>query len=98
MRLEFGHRDLARLETDASYLMGLSPALVRCYRKVVNQIRQAPDERVFWNSRALNFERLQGQRAHQHSMRLNAQFRLIVELQGEGPKKTVRIVGVEDYH
>jgi proteic killer suppression protein len=98
MRLEFGNCDLARLETDASYLMNLSPTLVRCYRKVVNQIRQAPDERVFRNSRALNFERLRGARVHQHSMRLNVQYRLVVELRGEGPTKTVKIIGVEDYH
>jgi toxin HigB-1 len=98
MRVEFGNRDLARLETDSTYLMGLAPQHVRGYRKVVNQIRQATDERIFWNSRALKFERLKGTRKHQHSMRLNDQFRLIVELIGEGPDKTVKIVSVEDYH
>ena len=98
MRVEFGNRNLARLETDSSYLMGLSPQLARSYRKVLNQIRAATDEGIFRNSRALKFERLRGQRQHQHSMRLNVQFRLIVELEGEGPNKTVKIVGIEDYH
>lgn len=98
MRVEFGNRDLERLETDPRFLMGLAPHLVRSYRKVINQIHAAPDERIFRNSRALNFERLQGQRQHQHSMRLNVQYRLIVELVGEGLDKIVMIIGIEDYH
>jgi toxin HigB-1 len=43
------------------------------------------------------YEKLRG-REGQYSMRLNDQWRLIVELHGEPPRKTVFIVGIEDYH
>jgi proteic killer suppression protein len=48
--------------------------------------------------RSLHFEKLKGARSHQHSMRLNAQYRLIVELHGKGQEKVVYVVGIEDYH
>jgi toxin HigB-1 len=41
---------------------------------------------------------LEGKRAHQRSMRVTKQWRLIVELTGEAPKKVVRVIGIEDYH
>jgi proteic killer suppression protein len=42
-------------------------------------IRAAPDERVFYQLKSLHFEELLGNRSHQHSMRLNDQWRLIIE-------------------
>jgi proteic killer suppression protein len=49
-----------------------------------------------WKS--LRFEKLQGDRAHQHSIRLNDQWRLIIEFDGTSPNKKIVIVGIEDYH
>jgi toxin HigB-1 len=48
--------------------------------------------------KSLHFEKLKGSRDHQHSMRLNDQWRLIVELDGKAPNKTVVVIGIEDYH
>jgi proteic killer suppression protein len=98
MEVEFATDDLARLETDPKFEMGLPPAVVTAYRKRVQGIRAALDERDFYALRSLHFEKLKGQREHQHSMRLNAQFRLVVEIMATGPKKRVRIIAVEDYH
>jgi proteic killer suppression protein len=61
-------------------------------------IRDAPDERDFFAMRSLRFERLKGGRSHQYSMRLNDQWRLIVELERSGKDKVVAIVAIEDYH
>ena len=98
MEIRFDTDDLARLETDSEFDGGYSQAVVRAYRKVVNLVRQAVDERDFRNIRSLNFERLKGDRKHQHSMRLNLQWRLIVELEGKGTAKVVAIMEIEDYH
>ena len=57
----------------------------------------AVDERDFYGLKGLHYERLQG-RPGQHSMRLNEQFRLIVEFEGEAPTKTIVILAIEDYH
>lgn len=35
---------------------------------------------------------------HQHSMRLNDQWRLIFELEGKKAAKVIAIVAIEDYH
>jgi toxin HigB-1 len=72
--------------------------VVRAFRKRVNAIFAAPDERVFYGFRSLHFERLKGQRQHQCSMRLNKQFRLILELDGEGRGKAAKLIAIEDYH
>jgi toxin HigB-1 len=98
MDVEFATVDLDRLEIDPAFSMGLPPAVVKAYRRRLQGIRAAPDERDFYALKSLHFEKLKGQRQHQHSMRLNDQFRLILELVATGPRKRVRIVSVEDYH
>ena len=60
-------------------------------------IRGANDERDLRAWKSLHYKRLSGNRQHQHSMRLNDQYRLVLEIQ-EGPQKRVVIVGIEDYH
>jgi toxin HigB-1 len=97
MNVEFAADDLDRLETDQPFDMGLSPAVVKAYRKRLQGIRAAQDERDFYAMRSWRFEKLK-RRQHEHSMRLNDQFRLIVEIVGAGADKRVRIIGVEDYH
>lgn len=98
MDVEFADPRLDRLETDAAFDMGLPAAVVTMFRKRMQQIRAAVDERPFRNLKSLHFEKLKGKRAHQHSMRLNKQYRLVLELRGRGTNKVVVIVGVQDYH
>lgn len=90
--------DLDRLETEARFTAGHSAAVVSAYRKRMQFIRSAQDERDFYAMRSLWFERLKGNRQHQFSMRLNKQWRLILELHGKGSEKVVYVVGIEDYH
>lgn len=75
-----------------------SSALTKAFRLRLQAIRAAADERDFYALKSLRFEKLKGKRAHQRSMRLNDQFRLIVEFDGHGPNKTVVVVAIEDYH
>ena len=98
MEASFNDGDLDRLETDAEFDAGYSEAIVKAFRRRMQQIRAAQDERDFYAIKSLHFECLQGKRAHQHSMRLNDQWRLILEFYGEGANKRVLVVGIEDYH
>lgn len=98
MDVSFAEDDLDRLEVDPAFTMGLSGALVKAYRKRVQMIRSAPDVRDFYALKSLHFEKLQGKRQHQHSMRLNQQYRLILELSDAVNSRHVTIKGVEDYH
>ena len=98
MEVEFADDDLDKLETDASFNDGHSDAIVRAFRKRLQFIRAALDERAFYPMRSLNFGKLKGSRSHQYSMRLNDQWRLILEIKKGSPKNTIVIVGIEDYH
>ena len=95
----FDDENLDRLEIDPQYSAGNSQAIVKAYRKRMQQIRAASDERDFYPLKSLRFEKLGGKRKHQHSMRLNDQYRLIVELIKGNPQGTIiKVVGIEDYH
>ena len=98
MEVSFGDSTLDRLEIEARFDGGYSPGVVKAFRKRVQQIRAAEDERAFYALKSLHFEKLKGARDHQHSMKLNDQWRLIVELESSGKEKTIRVVGIEDYH
>jgi proteic killer suppression protein len=98
VEVNFGDSDLDRLETDPRFTMGLPAAVVRAFRKRMQFLRAAADERDFRNMKSLHFEKLEGKRQHQHSLRLNSQFRLIVEFEGTGRSKILIVVGIEDYH
>jgi proteic killer suppression protein len=98
MDVSFEDPSLERLEMDAAYSAGFGDAVVKAYRKRMQQIRAATDERTFYEHRSLRFEKLRGQREGQHSMRLNDQWRLIVELRGKGPGKVVHVIEIVDYH
>ena len=97
VNVRFKDKRLDRLFHEASD-GGYHPRIAGVFRRRVNQIKIAPDERDLYLSKGAHFEKLKGDRAHQHSMRLNDQFRLVIELEGEGPDKLVWIVGIEDYH
>jgi len=83
---------------DAGRDKAYPPGIAKAFRKRLQFIRGAADERDLSAMRGNRFEKLQGKRGHQYSMRLNDQWRLILEIEGDNPKKTVWIVAIEDYH
>lgn len=98
MEVIFKESSLDKLETDASFDGGHQPGIVKTFRKRMQQIRAAIDERDFYNQKSLRFEKLKGNRKHQHSMRLNDQWRLVLEFKGDNPNKVVIVICIEDYH
>lgn len=98
MEIEFDDPDLDRLEIDASFTAGFAPAVVKGFRKAIGFIRQAADERDLLAMRGLNFKKLERDREGQHSMKINDQWRLIVEIRGEAPKKRIGVIEIVDYH
>lgn len=98
MEVEFANGDLDALETNPNFNGGWSEAIVRAFRKRIQFIRAAEDERAFAVMRSLNFEKLKGNRSHQYSMRLNDQWRLILEIRPAKPKNIIVLVAIEDYH
>lgn len=98
MDVRHADKNVERLEEDVEFTGGYGRPVVKGFRKVMQVIHAADDERVFYAMKSLHFEKLLGDRAHQHSMRINDQFRLIVEFEGKAPNKRIVVVGIEDYH
>lgn len=97
MQVDFDEATLDRLETDFDFTAGFSPELVRGYRKVMQSIRAAPDERTLHALRELEFEKLKGKRQQQYSLRIDKQWRLITELRHKATDTWIAIVAMEDY-
>jgi toxin HigB-1 len=98
MHIIFKDETLDRLDVDASFDAGLPQNLVKAFRKRTQQIRAFKDERDFYNLKSLRFEKLRGNRKHQHSIRLNDQWRLILEFEEDEKGKKVMVICIEDYH
>ena len=94
--VRFADESLKGLETTDD--PAFSKGVIKAFRLRMQTIRGARDERDFYVLKSLRFKKLEGQRKHQYSMRLNKQFRLILQFEGSGQDKTVVVVGIEDYH
>ncbi len=89
---------LLTLATDKNAKSGFPQAVEKKFRLRIQQMMSFGDERDFYAIKSLHFEKLKGDRSHQHSIRLNDQWRMILEFEGEAPNKKVIVVGIEDYH
>lgn len=100
MKVRHASAEFGRLESDPDFTAGYARAVVHGFRKVLNLVRLEPNETGLRKWRSLKFEKLKGSRAHQWSLRINDQYRVIVEIDsGEGSNNnTLVVVGIEDYH
>jgi len=99
MEVRFDDLRLQRLETDPSFVAReISQDVVRSFRKKMQFIRAAADERDLYAMKSLHFEKLKGDRGHQRSVRLNDQWRLILEFETAAAGKVVVVMKFEDYH
>jgi toxin HigB-1 len=96
--VDYKDETLRKAEIDPAADCGHGEAATNGFRKRMQSIRAALDERDFYAQKSLHFEKLQGKRDHQRSMKINDQWRLIVEIVGKAPNKKVWIIGIEDYH
>lgn len=97
MEVEFDDPDLDRLEADPQFTAGLAPAIVKGFRKAMQHLRAALDERDLYASKGFRFEKLKG-RGDDRSMRLNKQYRLILEIVDGKRGRKAKIKRIEDYH
>ena len=98
MRLTFADDDLALVETDRAHELRLPVAIIKSARRKLQVIRAAPDERTLRNWRSLHFEKLQGGRNNEHSIRLNIQWRMTFILHTDREPHEIEVIAIEDYH
>jgi toxin HigB-1 len=98
MEIEYRDKRLALIPTDRAAESKLPVSVIRSLREKLIVISAAPDERTLRNWKSLHYEQLKGDRRGQKSIRLNQQFRLLLEVDdSRNPPKAI-LLGVEDYH
>jgi proteic killer suppression protein len=98
METEFAAQELYDLYTKRDFTAGYGKEIVKAYRKRIQIIKAARDERDLYAIKGNRFEKLKGDRAHQRSLRLNDKMRLIVDIKQGASKNKVLVIGIEDYH
>ena len=96
MDVEFEDADLDRLEVDAGFTAGFPAPVVRGFRKAMQAIRAAHDERDLHASRGFRFKKLKGQKVR--TMRLNKQWRLFLDIEDGEHRHRARIFRIADEH
>ena len=98
MRFAFKSTKLAALYTEEIGARKYSPKVVDAFFEVMAIISAAKDERDLRAFRSLHYEKLKGNRSHQHSLVLHGGFRLIVEREVDEQGRYLLIIDIEDYH
>jgi proteic killer suppression protein len=99
MRIEYGDDDLRRLAEDPAYRpRQWGRDVIVAYRKKVQILDAARDERDLLAMRSLRLERLAGDRDGKCSIRLNGQFRLILTFYTDDDGRVVVVLELVDYH
>ncbi len=99
MRIDFEDDELRRVAKDASYALKRWGAdILKAYRKKIQMLRSAVDERDLYAMRSLRLEQLSGDRAGTSSIRLNKQFRLIIKFRTDDDGRVVIVIEMVDYH
>ena len=98
MRFEFRDEGLEQVYCDPKATLGHGLAVDKGFRKVMNRIDAAVDERDLREFKGSHYEKLKGNRSHQHSLKVTDQWRLVVERVEEGATTSLLVISVEDYH
>lgn len=98
MRFSFKTRKLLLLYEEEKGASKYDAGALAAFFEVLSMIDSAPDERTLYELKSLHFEKLKGNRKHERSLRLNKQWRLIVEVLKNEEGSYLLIKDIEDYH
>lgn len=98
MEVEFNDSDLQDVYYDPRASLGHGASVDKGFRKVIGFIHAATDERDLRVMKSLHYEKLKGKRGHQRSLKINDQWRIIVERIKEEKRIRLLVISVEDYH
>ena len=99
MDVEFrDSQSLDLVETERAAETRLPVAVLNSLRDKLVVIRAATDERTLRNWRSLHYEKLEGKRSGERSIRINKQWRLVFTIETDRKPNKITVLGVEDYH
>src|SRR5436190_347658 len=98
MRYRHANKTLRWIDEDPDFEGGYAAHIVRAFRMRMQAIRAASNENDSRALESIRFEKLQGDRGRQYSMRLNDQFRLIFQIEESNQGNIIIILAIEDDH
>jgi toxin HigB-1 len=99
VQIEYGDETLRRLAEDPDFApRQWSRDVVRAYRKKIQLLGAAKDERDLRQLRGLRLKELSGNRAGTSSIRLNDQYRLVLRFRKDPEGRVVIVLELVDYH
>ena len=98
MDVVFSDKKLELIETDKAHETKLPVAVINSCRSKLVFLRSFYDERDLRNWKSLHYEKLQGDREGQRSIRLNKQWRLVFELDKDEEPTKIIILAVENHY
>ncbi|MDN6246656.1 MAG: type II toxin-antitoxin system RelE/ParE family toxin [Corynebacterium casei] len=99
LRILFDDDELQRMANDPNFnSKKWSSDLVKAYRKKIQILTSATDERDLRALKSLHLEQLKGNRIGTSSIRLNKQYRLILQFKSDESGRTVIVIELVDYH
>lgn len=99
MRIEYADDTLRRAAEERDFRpKKWGPELLKAYRKKIGFLSQATDERDLYNYKALRLEKLSANRRGTSSIRLNNQFRLILNFRTDPTGRTIIVLEVTNHY
>lgn len=98
VRFQFATKKLEALYASNAGAKKYPRGVVAAFFEVMASVVAAKDERDLYAVKSLHFEALKGDRAGQHSIRLNKQFRLLVRIERDEQGNLMLLLEIDDYH
>lgn len=98
MDFEISDPDIVRLYYENKGHQKYQTGVGKIVRRRIQTISSVANEQELYKFAGIRFEKLNGERSHQRSMRINKQWRLIVEIEEREEGNKMIVVGIEDYH
>lgn len=97
VRIEYGDQILRRLAEEAEFRpQRWEPDVIRNYRRKIQFLGYAKDQRDLLSLSSMNLKKLKGGRVGQWSVRLNDQFQLVITFRTDRDDSRVVLVGLVD--
>lgn len=98
MEIEINDERVSDAESDRWKKTKLPLSVVKSIRRKLPVLRAAPDERTLRNWKSLHYEKLEGERKDQRSIRLNDQWRLVFGISSTDGQQRLTGLKLVDYH
>lgn len=98
METSFSDSDLEEVYLNPRASLNHGHSVDKGFRKKMQILKAAKNETDLREMKSLHYEKLKGDRSHQRSVRINEQWRIVLERIEEHDRIRLVIVSVEDYH